>query len=313
MPRFPLVSVLVSCYNGEAYLQDALDSLLAQTYPRLEILIYEDGSTDGSRQRLLALAKKEGRLRLFLGKGRRGLTARLCELSRQARGKYLARQDIDDFSQPRRIERQVSYLEANPKTGLVGCAFELFDDEGPLYTTWEPNHPGYLRRKLEHKNFFSHGSLMFRRETFWRAGGYDPRQKMAQDYDLLLRMAQRASISYLPEVLYRLRLSARGLSIQGASRQERWRKIARKNAGLLSRPDLPLPPSLSARTRRAYLRGGHWIFFAHPSLRKIGWLSRLDGFAASGFLGPCLRLFERLLKQTRCLCLKASPSETYET
>ena len=107
------VSVLMPVYNTERYVAEAVRSILAQTYDELEVLIYDDGSTDRSPEILHGLAERDPRIRLFL-RPHTGLTTWLRAGVEIARCEYVARMDADDIAHPERLAAQLAYLEAHP-------------------------------------------------------------------------------------------------------------------------------------------------------------------------------------------------------
>src|ERR1019366_1512650 len=102
-----------------------------------------------------------------------GLAVSLIELAKQTRGRYLARQDADDWSSPKRLEKQSAFLDAHPAVAAVGCAFQVHDENEIYLDTLRPwTSPRLIRRALRRRNPFAHGSLMFRRDAFLAVGGY---------------------------------------------------------------------------------------------------------------------------------------------
>ena len=116
----PLVSVVIPCYNAEKYVEQAVRSIMNQTYKNLEILITDDCSTDASFAILQKLAEEDARIKLFRNEYNQKIVRTLNALVERATGKYIARMDADDISLPKRIEKQVAFLEANPDIALCG-------------------------------------------------------------------------------------------------------------------------------------------------------------------------------------------------
>jgi glycosyltransferase involved in cell wall biosynthesis len=170
----PLVSVVMSVYNNAGDVGRALDSLLAQTYPNLEIVVVNDGSRDGSGDVLEAYAARDPRVRVFHQENA-GLGPAVNRAMREARGVYLARHDADDASAPTRIERQVEYMEARPDVVLCGTWIRFVDPEGrPVATMEVPDDEALLRRMMEQgSNPLMHGSVMMRPEALEGGGGGD--------------------------------------------------------------------------------------------------------------------------------------------
>src|SRR5690606_37374672 len=124
----PRVTVLLAVHNGERYIQEAIDSILAQTFGDFELLIVNDGSTDATRD--LVLSYSDDRIRLVDNDHNIGLPKSLNRGLRLAKGRYIARLDADDISEPDRLAAQVSFLQANPDVAMVGSWYRKIDGEG---------------------------------------------------------------------------------------------------------------------------------------------------------------------------------------
>lgn len=213
MTMRPLVSVLLSTYNGSRHLDASIQSILSQTYRNLELVIIDDGSDDGTAGLLAGWAGRDSRVRV-LTRERGGLTSALNLALAHAGGAFIARQDDDDKSDPARLAAQAAWLEGNPSCGLVGCGHAVVGDEGiRLETHSEERNAEFLERSLRTRNHFCHGSLMARREIFSALGGYREKFLLAQDYDLVLRALERTRLHILPGVLYEWRSRSSSLSV----------------------------------------------------------------------------------------------------
>ena len=133
----PIVSVLMSVYNGGRYLRPCLDSLLGQTLPAVEFIIIDDGSKDGSPEVLREYASRDPRIKLTI-RANKGLTKTLNECAAQARGEFFARMDCDDVCYPDRFARQVQFLREQADIVCVGGYFDLIDEEGRKLTLLKP-------------------------------------------------------------------------------------------------------------------------------------------------------------------------------
>ena len=198
----PRVSVLLSVRNGDRWLREALNSLLLlQTFEDFECLALDDGSVDET-PRILAEYRNHPRLWWTTHPRPQGLAASLNELAHVARGALMARQDADDISRADRLAKQVAFLDAHPEGGLlVTCALKIDAVGRPLGEERWPTDDLYLRRLLPTCNPFIHTSVMFRRELFEQAGGYDETFRVAQDYDLWLKMSRTTQLANLPDLL----------------------------------------------------------------------------------------------------------------
>lgn len=214
----PLVSVVMSVFNGEQYVRSAIDSILSQTHSNLEFIIIDDGSSDAT----LSILKQyvDPRVRL-ISRPNRGLANSLNEGIAIARGKYIARQDADDISKPERLSLQISYLERRHDIGLLGCNYSAIDnDDQPLYSTESLTHPDDLKlAEFVLLNQLCHGSVLFRRCVFDRVGPYDPTARFNEDFDLWIRFNRVCGIANLAEPLYLWRRNPNGISLLHAEEQ----------------------------------------------------------------------------------------------
>jgi glycosyltransferase involved in cell wall biosynthesis len=199
----PAASVLLPVHDGERFLREALDSVLGQTLGAVEVIVVDDGSTDGTSEVLAE--HPDPRLRV-VQREHEGLVAALGAAVGEATSPFLARMDADDVSLPERLERQVGFLEANPSVGVVGCGVEVVDEAGRTEGTIAlPPGDLDLRRRLLLRNPFTHGSVVIRRSAFEQAGGYRPDYGANEDYDLWRRLARGWELAAVPEILYRYR------------------------------------------------------------------------------------------------------------
>lgn len=202
----PLVSVVLASRNGERFLEAALAGLAAQTYPRLEILAVDDGSTDrtGPVLDVFAASRSDTRVLRTPGLGAAGARALAFEA---AAGEFFALQDDDDLSHPERIAREVSVLLAHPDLAAVGTGAEIIDERGHRVASYPvPTRSRAIRRMLRRAPPFVHGSVMMRSDAYRAAGGYRAAFRAAEDYDLYLRFPPGASLANLDETLYSWRL-----------------------------------------------------------------------------------------------------------
>lgn len=207
------MSVLMSVYNGERYVEAAIRSIQQQTFEDFELLIVDDGSNDKSLSILQSLQASDHRI-IIRTRGNRGLVASLNELVGMARGRYLARMDADDISLPRRFEEQVAFLDQNPGVAVVGTAFMMIDSRGRRIGSINcPCDPASVEQALLSGDcVLSHPSVMIRAEAMIQAGGYRHEFPCAQDLDLWLRISEFAQLANLPEVLLEYRLHSDSIS-----------------------------------------------------------------------------------------------------
>lgn len=197
----------MTAYNEEAYIRATIDSVLAQTYTDFEFIIVNDGSTDSTHQILEDYAASDNRIRI-INQPNAGTTAATVNGMNAATGEYVARMDADDLSLETRFEKQVKALDQRPDCVAVTSYFEHFRDDGSIKMVTDDVGPEEL---IGLYNLFSnriggHGQVMFRRDAYVKAGGYDPQFRSAEDYDLWCRMIHLGRFALIEEVLYRWRV-----------------------------------------------------------------------------------------------------------
>jgi glycosyltransferase involved in cell wall biosynthesis len=197
-----LISVLLPVYNGSAYLEESIKSILDQTYSNFEIIIINDGSTDESPL-IIQKFKDDQRIRFF-NQQNQGLSAALNRAIGLAKGKYLARQDQDDISLPLRFEKQIEFLENHPDYAMVGTWAEILGEK--TRTRRSHKHPAessILKFDLLFNNPFVHSSVMMRKSTFDQIGLYstDKSRQPPEDYELWSRIAKKFEVANIPEIL----------------------------------------------------------------------------------------------------------------
>ena len=185
------------------YLDEAVESILAQTFRHFEFIILDDDSRDGSRERLRTWAAKDQRIRLFESADNLGPVGSSNRVVAEARAPIVARMDADDIAHPDRLRHQLDLIERNPDAVLVGSTWEGIDRQGRVVREAD-------RSRLGSAGFgapMAHGSILFRRSAFVAAGGYRPECAYWEDLDLLARMSEVGRILVSAEPLYRHRFS----------------------------------------------------------------------------------------------------------
>lgn len=250
----PLVSVLLPVRNGMPWLPLALDSIRHQTFRDLEIVVLEDGSTDGTAAWLARV--RDARLRVIPTQGvgiARALNAGLAA----ARGRYIARQDADDESLPERLAQQTAVLEQRLDVDVVCTTAEYIDGSGEIVdNAWvrtvraqqDPAlTPEAIAALLPLTCCITHGSVLARREVLHVAGGYAADFVPAEDYDLWLRLLPAHRFFKLAERLYRYRLHAAQTAAQPDSHQSQQAVRAKLHFVQRACPDLRRPARLATR------------------------------------------------------------------
>ena len=202
----PLVTVAMAVHNGACHLPEALDSVLGQTFCDFELVVVNDGSTDETGEILGRYQQRDPRLRV-IQQDKQGLALSLNTSVNEARGRYVARLDADDVALPRRLERQVDFLERNREVGLLGGAVVFITSAGSAFASWQyPLDDSEIRRKLARASAFVHPTVMMRADHLRAVGGYRRSMLGAEDYDLWLRLAERCRMANLAEPVLRYRI-----------------------------------------------------------------------------------------------------------
>lgn len=204
----PVISVIMPVYNTLRYLNESVESILAQSFREFEFLIFDDGSTDGSRERLQEYADRDARIQLF-EREHGGLTRLLNEGIQKAKGPFISRMDSDDVAEKNRFEAQLNFLVQHPEHVAVGSEI-LRIDSGSLPIGIQrkfENHDDIIHAFLSGKGgAIIHPSAMFSREALEHIGGYRPEFEPAEDFDLFIRLSEVGKLANLSQPLMRYRL-----------------------------------------------------------------------------------------------------------
>lgn len=212
------LSVVMTVYNGEKYLQDCIQSVLNQTYKNFEFIIVNDGSNDNTKVILDNI--NDSRVRIFHLETNHGQTFCLNFGIKHAKGDWVVRQDADDISLINRFEEQVKYIQENPHIVGVGTQIKSIpadatvNDQRLRAVEW--SNSLITREEIEEYRFIAppviHGTMMFSKQVFMDIGGYSEEYKIAQDFDLWIRLMQSGPIEKVPKILYQYRLDLGSLS-----------------------------------------------------------------------------------------------------
>lgn len=204
----PLISVIIPTYNVEFYVEEALKSVLAQTYTNLEIIAVDNGSTDRTRDVLQPYIDKNKVV--YIRQDNRGLAGARNTGIRSSRGEYIAFLDADDIFLPEKLERQVAYLETHPQCGVCYCGIWHFYDEKPddLFKLDYAYYSGVdVLPNLLRKNFVNPLSVVIRRSEVERVGFFDESYWHGEDWEYWVRLAYHGTVfCYLPDALAKYRM-----------------------------------------------------------------------------------------------------------
>ena len=217
--RPPTISVLMAVFNAGKFLDASIRSIHRQTFQDWEFLIVDDGSTDESCEVAVRWAEIDKRIRVITNRANKGQTPCLNQGLREARGKWIARQDADDLSHPLRLTRQFERVTCDPDLALLGtCGRIIMEDDRLCGLLDVPLSAASIRWSAAILNPFLHTSVMFRRDiVLGEFGGYDESFRISQDYDLWTRVIARYPSANLPWRLVCYRNLASSLSKAGRS------------------------------------------------------------------------------------------------
>lgn len=281
MTDVPRVSIVLPVYNAEQYLSLAVDSILAQTLDDFELIVVNDGSSDGSGDILAEYARKDPRVRVITQENQ-GVVAACNAGVFAAQGVLIARMDADDIADPERLSVQVTFMETHPDVVAVGAHVKLIDPKGRALKILKMplEHAGIDAGNLMGGHGICHPAAMIRTEAIRKIDGYRPEFVTAEDIDLFLRLGEIGRLANLDQVLldYRQHPQSIGYSKRSQQKDTAWRarSAAAERRGIslevesegLETP----PPTLSAIFRRWgwwALAGGHVGTARHYGMRAV--------------------------------------------
>jgi glycosyltransferase involved in cell wall biosynthesis len=203
-PEMPMVSIVITAYNAERFIGACIKSALAQTYPNFEVLVVDDGSTDGTAQ--ICGSVVDSRFR-YVTWGRLGRPKALNAGIAEAKGEYIAINDVDDLSLPHRLQYSMHFMQQHPEMAYLGTGFaetdtfhETISDEVLTEISRPEKNPPVLpsRAELFRRNVFNNSTLLYPKSTWKNIGGYDEQLTNSEDYDFYLRALQCGSAALLP-------------------------------------------------------------------------------------------------------------------
>lgn len=215
----PKITVIMAAYNAESFLREAVESVLNQTFNDFEFLIFEDCSTDSTRQILESY--QDSRIQLYFNETNQGLTKNLVRGMELAKGEYVARMDADDISEPTRFIKQLDYFASHPEVSVLGSAVTFFDNKGYEFIGYQPTTHEEIKVKLFLGFTMLHPSVMMRKADMDKYGlNYDPDFICSQDHDLWTRSIRKLRFANHPEPLLRMREHAAKIGKTRKSTQE---------------------------------------------------------------------------------------------
>ncbi len=200
------VSIIMGIYNCANTLEEAIESILTQTYQEWELIMCDDGSQDNTYEVATSFSKKYENIIVFQNERNMGLNYTLNRCLEKANGKYIARMDGDDISLPTRLEKEVAFLDQHREYAIVSTNMIYFDENGEWGKSNMLKFP--QKEDLVKATPFCHAPCMVRREAYEKVKGYSVEKKLlrTEDYHLWFKMYLEGYRGYnLQEVLYKMR------------------------------------------------------------------------------------------------------------
>lgn len=206
----PSISVIMPAYNASQYIRQAVESILSQTFENFELLVIDDGSSDNTSDVLSCY--QDSRLRLLRNQSNEGVAHSLNRGIQEAKGRYIARMDSDDLSEPIRLEEQFKYMEQHKDVGVSGTWITIFGDQ-PSTVERSPVGKEIANAYLLFDNPLFHPSVIIRRSALDSLDiHYDSKFSRTEDYDLWTRIAEKTEIDNIPYPLTRMRHHQRSVT-----------------------------------------------------------------------------------------------------
>jgi glycosyltransferase involved in cell wall biosynthesis len=231
----PRVSIIIPTYNSAQFIAQAVDSVLAQTYPDFEVIVVDDGSTDDTQS---VLAPYSQRIR-YIHQANKGPSAARNKGILAAWGDYILFLDSDDLIPPNKLELQIPPLEAHPDSGLVYSAWQHINENGTrIWGEMRPNKQGRVLKDLLRRSFyFPPGAAVIRRDCLAKVGTFDETIKGTEDTDMWLRIARAGyAFEYFDQPLFLYRVVKGSLSSNVTSQAQNEFAVLDK---FFVDPDLP--------------------------------------------------------------------------
>ena len=211
MSSDPKISVISGYYNRENNVDESIQSVLDQSFTDFELIVFDDCSKDNTYQKLKVFADKDERVKLVRPDKNKGFVNGMIDAVNMAKGKYIAVHGSGDLSLKERLAKQYEYLENNPQIPMVSSFYANKDADNSVYKVFKAD-PILERSLFLRHNPLSQGGVLFRKDVYYKAGGYRSIFKYSQDRDLWLRISRFGNIAVLQEVLYERMINYDGVS-----------------------------------------------------------------------------------------------------
>lgn len=299
----PLISILMNCYNGEHYLREALDSVLAQTYGNWELIFWDNQSTDNSAD--IFKQYKDARFKYFWSPEHTNLGGARPRAFEQLAGEFVAVLDVDDVWLPEKLETQIQFLEgldtAHQPLVLMGTWCRYIDETGRVINrAMSPTGMTDICNAIVWGNPFANSSVLFRRQAALEQGGYNEQFTFANDLDLWLRLMLIGEAAIVPAFLTDIRVLSTSITRSSQHRLN----IAYEELTLYQRAIQQFEVNAPAQAANRKAMARHGVTYGQSLLQTghlregIRWISWGLGQDPWVLLREKLRPFKQLLKST---------------
>lgn len=280
------VSVIIPAYNAAKYIRHAVDSVLAQTYPNVEVVVVDDGSTDGTA---LILADYGSRIRT-VSQPNRGVATACNAGVAAASGVWIAFLDADDEWLPDKLMLQVRHCGTTAISHTDSVCFGEAIDGEIRRSSFEPPHSGRVLKPLLVTNFITKSSVMMRRDVYLRYGGFDASHLGVEDWPFWLKVCAEHDLGYLPEAVVRYRVHPTSKSMQSRKTMIDHRRII-EQAFAPSGPGSAFPELRRDALASSYQINGHY------AAESGDWRFALKcGLSALRYAPTSLRIWKNVVK-----------------
>lgn len=237
----PIVSIIICTYNRKKLLSRAIDSVLKQNLSDFELIILDDASTDQTKSLIDSFS--DSRIKYFKNNVNLGIVKSRNKACNIASAKYIAMLDSDDWwLKEDKLERQISLLESNPEIGVVGTGIVSYDENNNFIkeTLFSKTNTG-ISKKILIKNQFNQSSVVFRKDAYLAAGGYDESLSVCEDFDLWLKIGTRYELANIKEAM-----TAFCVNPEGITKLDR-KRVNRSTKKLIKKYKFDYPGYLKSR------------------------------------------------------------------
>ena len=237
----PKVSVIIATYNRANYIHEAIDSVLKQSYSNWEIVIIDDASEDTTGEIVRKYREKDPRIFYYKNQKNLGIAKTRNKGLELARGEYIAPLDSDDIWLDKdKLKKQVEFLDANPDYAMLGGGIMHIDAQSkPIKKVLFPVYDSVIRNIILQFNPFAQSTLLFRKSAALEVGGYSTEYKVADDYDLWLKIGMKYKFTNIPQVLSGYRIHGGNIThTKRLTTAKEILEIVRKYAKYYKRPTM---------------------------------------------------------------------------